>query len=56
MQMMNLSIEEEWTTIQKNPNETTTSELMDAVNAMLLGQTPEVQYTESIGCSVKWKV
>jgi len=40
----------------KNPNETTTSELMDAVNAMLLGQTPEVQYTESIGCSVKWKV
>ncbi|MDA0715245.1 MAG: thioredoxin family protein [archaeon] len=40
----------------KNPQETTTSELMDAVNALLEGNEPAVQFTESIGCSVKWKV
>lgn len=39
----------------KNPQETTTSELMDAVHAMMDGSTPLIQITESIGCSVKWK-
>ena len=39
----------------RNPNEATTAELSDAIDAMLDGQTPKVDYTESIGCSVKWK-
>jgi hypothetical protein len=39
----------------RNPNEATTSELADAIDAMLTGQPPEVDFTESIGCSVKWK-
>ncbi len=39
----------------RNPNDVTTAELSDAIGAMLDGQTPKVDYTESIGCSVKWK-
>ena len=39
----------------KDPNHVTTSELGDAIDAMLAGQTPSIQHTESIGCSVKWK-
>ena len=39
----------------RNPNDVTTTDLADAIDAMLGGQTPPVDYTESIGCSVKWK-
>ncbi len=39
----------------RNPNDATTSELADAIEAMLGGQSPAIDYTESIGCSVKWK-
>lgn len=39
----------------RNPNEVTTSELEDAITAMLAGEQPETPYMESIGCSVKWK-
>ena len=39
----------------RNPNEVTTSELEDAITAMLDGNQPEIPYTDSIGCSVKWK-
>ena len=39
----------------QDPNSVTTGELADAIEAMLAGQTPAVQHTESIGCSVKWK-
>jgi len=40
----------------RNPTEVTTSELSDAITAMLDGQTPSVVQTDSIGCSVKWKM
>ena len=39
----------------RNPNDVTTSELEDAIIAMLAGEQPETVYTDSIGCSVKWK-
>ena len=39
----------------RNPNDVTTSELADAIEAMLAGKAPTVEYTDSIGCSVKWK-
>ena len=39
----------------RNPNDATTSELADAIESMLVGQPPSIDYTESIGCSVKWK-
>jgi len=39
----------------RDPNQVTTSELKDAIDAMLDKRTPEVSETESIGCSVKWK-
>ena len=39
----------------RDPTQVTTSELKDAIDAMLAGSTPEVQSTDSIGCSVKWK-
>jgi peroxiredoxin len=39
----------------RHPGEVTTTELDDAITAMMAGQVPEVTYTESIGCSVKWK-
>ena len=39
----------------RDPTKATTSELKDAIEAMLSGQTPTIERTESIGCSVKWK-
>ena len=39
----------------RDPTAATTSELKDAIDAMLAGSTPPVQFTDSIGCSVKWK-
>ncbi|MDP6906605.1 MAG: thioredoxin family protein [Candidatus Thalassarchaeaceae archaeon] len=40
----------------KDPSLATTNELNDAIDAILNGETPSVQRTDSIGCSVKWKV
>lgn len=40
----------------KDPNMATTSELSDAIDALLCEETPETARTDSIGCSVKWKV
>ena len=39
----------------RHPGEVTTSELADAIAALVAGEQPSVDYTESIGCSVKWK-
>jgi len=39
----------------RDPNQASTSELKDAIDAMLDGSLPNVSETESIGCSVKWK-
>ena len=39
----------------RHPGEVTTSELADAIAALVAGELPSVDYTESIGCSVKWK-
>lgn len=39
----------------RDPTKATTAELKDAIEAMLSGQIPAIQHTESIGCSVKWK-
>ena len=39
----------------KNPTEVTSTDLLDAINAVLAGNEPEINATESIGCSVKWK-
>ena len=39
----------------RDPTQATTSELKDAIDAMLDERTPAVSETESIGCSVKWK-
>ncbi|HIF46231.1 MAG TPA: thioredoxin family protein [Candidatus Poseidoniales archaeon] len=39
----------------RNPNDATTSELDDAMDALSLGSQPTINRTESIGCSVKWK-
>ena len=39
----------------RDPTAATTSELKDAIDAMLAGSTPPIQFTDSIGCSVKWK-
>ena len=39
----------------RDPTQATTSELKDAIDAMLEERTPSVSETESIGCSVKWK-
>ena len=38
-----------------DPTKANTSELMDALDAMLMGEKPSVARTRSIGCSVKWK-
>lgn len=40
----------------RNPNEVTVSDLDNAVEAMVQGRNPAISFTESIGCSVKWKV
>jgi hypothetical protein len=39
----------------RDPTKVTATELKDATEAMLSGQTPAIEHTESIGCSVKWK-
>ena len=39
----------------KNPADITSTDLLDAINAVLSGNEPEIKTTESIGCSVKWK-
>ena len=39
----------------RNPNDVSTQDLAQAIEAMLSGEQPAVDYTESIGCSVKWK-
>ncbi|MCH1443401.1 MAG: thioredoxin family protein [Candidatus Poseidoniaceae archaeon] len=39
----------------RDPTQVTTSELKDAIDAMVSGSVPAVESTESIGCSVKWK-
>lgn len=39
----------------RDPTQASTSELKDAIHAMLDGKSPDVSETESIGCSVKWK-
>tara|TARA_B100000767_G_scaffold273387_1_gene303345 strand:- start:1791 stop:2330 length:540 start_codon:yes stop_codon:yes gene_type:complete len=39
----------------RDPTLVQSSELDDAIQAMLDGNTPAVSMTESIGCSVKWK-
>ena len=39
----------------RDPTQVSTSELKDAIDAMLDGKSPDVSETESIGCSVKWK-
>ena len=39
----------------RDPTQVTTSELKDAIDAMISGIAPAVESTESIGCSVKWK-
>ncbi len=38
-----------------DPAQANTSELMDALDAMLMGESPITNRTKSIGCSVKWK-
>ena len=40
----------------KNPMHATTSELLDAVNALISNESLILNRTNSIGCSVKWKV
>ena len=40
----------------RDPMRVQTTELDNAIHAMLAGSTPEVSITESIGCSVKWKM
>lgn len=40
----------------RDPSKASTSELKDAIEAMLNGNSPNISETESIGCSVKWKV
>ena len=39
----------------RDPNAASTSELDDAVTALITGNAVKVPRTESIGCSVKWK-
>ena len=39
----------------RDPSQVSTSELKDAIDAMLDGRSPDISETESIGCSVKWK-
>lgn len=39
----------------RDPSQVTTSELKDAIDALVSGIAPSVSSTESIGCSVKWK-
>ena len=38
-----------------DPTKVSTTELSDALDTMSMGDTPPIQRTQSIGCSVKWK-
>ena len=40
----------------RNAMEATTSDLADAMDSLSMGDLPPVNRTESIGCSVKWKI
>ncbi len=40
----------------KDPIHATTHELSDAIDALLADEIPEINRTDSIGCSVKWKM
>ena len=40
----------------RDPSSVQTHELDDAIQSMLAGTTPKISITESIGCSVKWKM
>ena len=40
----------------KDPGLATTHELMDAIASLLADEQPDTPRTDSIGCSVKWKV
>lgn len=40
----------------KNPTNATTSELLDAIKSLLSDESPITTRTDSIGCSIKWKV
>ena len=40
----------------RDPMRVQTTELDNAIQAMLAGVAPEISVTESIGCSVKWKM
>ena len=40
----------------QDPTRVQMTELDDAVQAMLAGTAPEISVTDSIGCSVKWKM
>ena len=40
----------------RNAMEATTSDLADAMDSLSMGDLPPVNRTESIGCSVKWKL
>ena len=40
----------------RDPNKVTTKELQDAIDSLLNGEEPKITFTESIGCSVKWKM
>ncbi|MCH2637460.1 MAG: thioredoxin family protein [Candidatus Thalassarchaeum sp.] len=40
----------------RDPSLATTSELSDAIDALLADESPDIARTDSIGCSVKWKV
>ena len=40
----------------RDPNQVTTKELQDAIDSLLNGEEPKITFTESIGCSVKWKM
>ena len=40
----------------RDPNAVNTSELTDAMDALSMGEEPVVSRTESIGCSIKWKL
>ena len=40
----------------KDPNNVSKTELKDAIDELISGNTPVIQKTDSIGCSVKWKV
>ena len=39
----------------RDPTAASTSELTDAMDALSMGESPTVNRTESIGCSIKWK-